>query len=193
MVSDNFANNDVHTHEHLSSSQRAVEEKKQRMVVLGIQSLNWYVHGGFMEKKKKHLNGIVRATERDDSSSQRFEIDRDKARQALKQLDQQIESQADEKPRTFVKTSSDVVRTSSGGSSSMDPFMFEEPPEMSGSFLTTTAFLLLAFTLFYNILFFTVIKPSMDGPESVPADTIIAMSDSELVQFPLSSSPKKNF
>ncbi|XP_013707753.2 uncharacterized protein LOC106411520 [Brassica napus] len=163
------------------------------MVVLGIQSLNWYVHGGFMEKKKKHLNGIVRATERDDSSSQRFEIDRDKARQALKQLDQQIESQADEKPRTFVKTSSDVVRTSSGGSSSMDPFMFEEPPEMSGSFLTTTAFLLLAFTLFYNILFFTVIKPSMDGPESVPADTIIAMSDSELVQFPLSSSPKKNF
>ncbi|CDY17628.1 BnaA06g34470D [Brassica napus] len=169
------------------------------MVVLGIQSLNWHVHGGFMEKKKKHLNGIVRATERDDSppssssSSQRFEIDRDKARQALKQLDQQIESQADEKPRTFVKTSSDVVRTSSGGSSSMDPFMFEEPPEMSGSFLTTTAFLLLAFTLFYNILFFTVIKPSMDGPESVPADTIIAMSDSELVQFPLSSSPKKNF
>ncbi|CAN7102333.1 unnamed protein product [Brassica rapa subsp. narinosa] len=175
------------------SGNRAVEEKKQRMVVLGIQSLNWYVHGGFMEKKKKHLNGIVRATERDDSSSQRFEIDRDKARQALKQLDQQIESQADEKPRTFVKTSSDVVRTSSGGSSSMDPFMFEEPPEMSGSFLTTTAFLLLAFTLFYNILFFTVIKPSMDGPESVPADTIIAMSDSELVQFPLSSSPKKNF
>uniref|UniRef100_M4E7U0 Transmembrane protein n=1 Tax=Brassica campestris TaxID=3711 RepID=M4E7U0_BRACM len=172
------------------------------MVVLAIQSLNWHVHGGFMEKKKKHLNGIVRATERDDSppsssssssSSQRFEIDRDKAREALKQLDQQIESQADEKPRTFVKTSSDVVRTSSGGSSSMDPFMFEEPPEMSGSFLTTTAFLLLAFTLFYNILFFTVIKPSMDGPESVPADTIIAMSDSELVQFPLSSSPKKNF
>nr|VDC68731.1 unnamed protein product [Brassica rapa] len=181
------------------SGNGAVEEKKQRMVVLGIQSLNWHVHGGFMEKKKKHLNGIVRATERDDSppssssSSQRFEIDRDKARQALKQLDQQIESQADEKPRTFVKTSSDVVRTSSGGSSSMDPFMFEEPPEMSGSFLTTTAFLLLAFTLFYNILFFTVIKPSMDGPESVPADTIIAMSDSELVQFPLSSSPKKNF
>ncbi|KAL0889474.1 hypothetical protein Bca101_013457 [Brassica carinata] len=162
------------------------------MVVLGIQSLHCHVHGGFMERKnKKHLMSIVRATERDDSSSQRFEIDRDKAREALKQLDQQIESQADEKPRTFVKTtSSDVVRTSSGGSS-MDPFMFEEPPEMSGSFLTTTAFLLLAFTLFYNILFFTVIKPSMDGPESVPEAKTVAMSDSELVQFPLSSFPEK--
>ncbi|KAJ0240480.1 Uncharacterized protein HA466_0221100 [Hirschfeldia incana] len=166
------------------------------MVVLGIQSLHWYVHGGFMEKKKnkKHLMSIVKATERDNSSSssssssQSFEIDRDKAREALKQLDQQIESQADEKPRTFVKTSSsDVVRTSSGGgSSSMDPFMFEEPPEMSGSFLTTTAFLLLAFTLFYNVLFFTVIKPSTDGPESVPEAKTEAMSDSELVQFPLS-------
>ncbi|KAF8117496.1 hypothetical protein N665_0009s0023 [Sinapis alba] len=166
------------------------------MVVLGIQSIHWYVHGRFMEKKKKkHLMSIVRSTERDDSSSsssQRFEIDRDKAREALKQLDQQIESQADEKPRTFVKTSSDVVRTSSG-SSSMDPFMFEEPPEMSGSFLTTTASLLFAFTLFYNILFFTVIKPSMDGPESVPEAKTEAMSDSELVQFPLSSFPEKTF
>lgn len=166
------------------------------MVVLGIQSLHWYVHGGFMEKKnKKHLMSIVKATESDDdsssSSAQRFEVDRDKAREALKQLDQQIESQADEKPRTFVKTSSEVVRTSSGGgSSSMDPFMFEEPPEMSGSFLTTTAFLLLAFTLFYNILFFTVIKPSMDGPESVPEAKTDAMSDSELIQFPLSSFPE---
>ncbi|CAH8363517.1 unnamed protein product [Eruca vesicaria subsp. sativa] len=163
------------------------------MVVSGIQSLHRYVHGGFMvkKKKKKHLMGIVRATEREDSSSsQSFEIDRDKAREALKQLDQQIESQADEKPRIIVKTSSDVARTSSGGSSSMDPFMFEEPPEMSGSFLTTTAFLLLGFTLFYNVLFFTVIKPSMDGPESVPADKTVAMSDSELVQFPLSSFPE---
>lgn len=173
----------------ISQSRRGKQQRKQRMVLLGIQSLHCHVHGGFMERKnKKHLMSTVRATERDDSSaSQRFEIDRDKAREALKQLDQQIESQADEKPRTFVKTtSSDVVRTSSGGSS-MDPFMFEEPPEMSGSFLTTTASLLLAFTLFYNILFFTVIKPSMDGPESVPADKRAAMSDSELVQFPLSS------
>ncbi|KAL0737428.1 hypothetical protein Bca4012_013638 [Brassica carinata] len=122
------------------------------MVVLGIQSLHCHVHGGFMERKnKKHLMSIVRATERDDSSSQRFEIDRDKAREALKQLDQQIESQADEKPRNFVKTtSSEVVRTSSG-----------------------------------------VIKPSMDGPESVPEAKTVAMSDSELVQFPLSSFPEK--
>lgn len=140
--------------------------------------------------KKRHMMRIVRATERDDSSSsQRFEIDRDKAREALKQLDQQIESQADEKkPRIFVKSSSDVVRDSSN-----DPIMFQEPPEISGSFLTTLAFVLLALTLFYNIFFIAVIKPSMDGPESVPEENRVAMSDSDIVQFPLSSFPEKTF
>ncbi|EOA25576.1 hypothetical protein CARUB_v10018923mg [Capsella rubella] len=156
------------------------------MVLLGFQTLNWYVHGGMMEKKRQLMH-IVQATERDDSSSsQRFQIDRDKAREALKQLDQQIESQADEKPRSIVKTSPDVVRTN-------DPIMFEEPPEMSGSFLTTSAFLLLALTLFYNILFITVIKPSMDGPESVPEENRLAMSDSDIVKFPLSSLPENTF
>lgn len=154
------------------------------MVLLGLQSLNWFLHGRIMEKKKRHLMVIVRATDRDDS--QRFQIDRDKAREALKQLDQQIESQADEKPRIISKTSSDVVRTN-------DPIMFEEPPEISGSFLTTSAFVLLALTLFYNILFITVIKPSMDGPESVPEENRVAMSDSDIVKFPLSSLPENTF
>ncbi|XP_010513917.1 PREDICTED: uncharacterized protein LOC104789947 [Camelina sativa] len=164
------------------------------MVLLGLQFLNWYVHGGIIDKKKKrHLKLIVQATERDDSSSsssssssQRFQIDRDKAREALKQLDQQIESQADEKPRIIIKTSPDVVTTN-------DPIIFEEPPEMSGSFLTTSAFVLLALTLFYNILFITVIKPSMDGPESVPEANIVAMSDSDIVKFPLSSLSANTF
>ncbi|KAL1201113.1 hypothetical protein V5N11_014510 [Cardamine amara subsp. amara] len=158
------------------------------MVVLGLQSLNWYVNGGITEKKKKkrHLMSVVQATERDDS----FQIDRDKAREALKQLDQQIESQADEKPRIIIKTSSsDVVRSNE----ELNPIMFEEPPEISGSFLTTTAFVLLALTLFYNILFITVIKPSMDGPESVPDENRVAMSDSDIVQFPLSSLPENTF
>lgn len=162
------------------------------MVVLVLQSLNWYVHGGIMKtKKKRHLMRIVQAIERDDSSSsssERFEIDRDKAREALKQLDQQLESQADEKPRIIIKTSSsDVVRTNN------DPIMFEEPPEISGSFLTSSAFVLLALTLFYNILFITVIKPSMDGPESVPEENSVAMSDSDIVKFPLSSLPENTF
>lgn len=154
------------------------------VLLLGLQSLNCYLHGGIMEKKKRHLMVIVRATDRDDS--QRFQIDRDKAREALKQLDQQIESQADEKPRIISKTSSDVVRTN-------DPIMFEEPPEISGSFLTTSAFVLLALTLFYNILFIAVIKPSMDGPESVPEENRVAMSDSDIVKFPLSSLPENTF
>ncbi|GKU94030.1 hypothetical protein SLEP1_g7570 [Rubroshorea leprosula] len=41
-------------------------------------------------------------------------------------------------------------------------------PEVSGSFLTYLAGGLLIFTVFYNILFYTVIKPGIDGQESPP-------------------------
>jgi len=42
--------------------------------------------------------------------------------------------------------------------------MKDENIEISGSFLAFTAFSLFAFSIFYNILFLTVIKPSIDGP-----------------------------
>jgi len=41
--------------------------------------------------------------------------------------------------------------------------MREETPEFSVSFLAYSAFALLIFTIFYNLLFITVIKPSIDG------------------------------
>lgn len=37
--------------------------------------------------------------------------------------------------------------------------------EISGTFLTYAASGLLLFTIFYNILFVTVIKPAIDGPD----------------------------
>lgn len=43
----------------------------------------------------------------------------------------------------------------------------ESTNDLEGSFLTTLAFGLLLFTIFYNILFSTVIKPAIDGPETV--------------------------
>ncbi|RVW85440.1 hypothetical protein CK203_039041 [Vitis vinifera] len=40
--------------------------------------------------------------------------------------------------------------------------MREEPVELSGSFLAYSALALLIFTIFYNVLFLTVIQPSID-------------------------------
>lgn len=52
---------------------------------------------------------------------------------------------------------------------SRDSFqMTEESKDLSGSFLNSLAFGLLLFTIFYNILFVTVIKPAVDGPDSIP-------------------------
>lgn len=48
----------------------------------------------------------------------------------------------------------------------------EEMPEYSPSFLAYLAFTLLIFTVFYNVLFITVIKPAIDGPEPA-ADTSV--------------------
>lgn len=47
----------------------------------------------------------------------------------------------------------------------------ENPLDISGSFLANTAVALLIFTIFYNVLFYSVIKPSVDGPDDAPAQS----------------------
>lgn len=65
----------------------------------------------------------------------------------------------------------------------------EETPEISGSFLYSAATVLLVFSIFYNVLFLTVIKPSIDGGKWV-----FATSDTEAGQETIlqqsSSSPE---
>lgn len=46
--------------------------------------------------------------------------------------------------------------------------MKEEEPVLTDSALIYGAFALFAFTILYNILFLTVIKPSIDIPDDVP-------------------------
>ncbi|GMH10306.1 hypothetical protein Nepgr_012147 [Nepenthes gracilis] len=75
-----------------------------------------------------------------------FEVDADKARQALDELDQQLESLSKK------QVPSPKIRASSLSSSLRDQ-MEEEIPDFSGSFLTYTAYALFAFTIFYNIFF----------------------------------------
>lgn len=49
----------------------------------------------------------------------------------------------------------------------------EEFPEISGSIWAYIVSFLFLFTIFYNIIFVTVIKPSIDGPEPVESKEII--------------------
>lgn len=49
----------------------------------------------------------------------------------------------------------------------------EASEEISGSFLTYTASFLLVFTILYNVIFATVIKPAVDGPETLRYTDII--------------------
>lgn len=44
----------------------------------------------------------------------------------------------------------------------------DDTPEVSVPFLTYLTVGLLIFSIFYNVLFYAVIKPSIDGPESAP-------------------------
>lgn len=48
----------------------------------------------------------------------------------------------------------------------------EEVEEFSGSFLAYTAGALFLLTILYNVLFYTVIKPSIDGVEEAPTKVV---------------------
>ncbi|KAL2940774.1 putative transcription-associated protein 1 [Bienertia sinuspersici] len=115
------------------------------------------------------FNGIIRTTRRrsnkyqwwissmDNRESSNYEVDSDKAKQALSELDQQFES------ISLKQANSPRIKGSSIGS--LKEQERNEPPDITGSFLGYTTFVLFLFSIFYNILFLTVIKPSIDGPD----------------------------
>ncbi|KAL2535807.1 uncharacterized protein Fot_17268 [Forsythia ovata] len=113
----------------------------------------------------KKSRRIVNAVEKDSE----FEVDPDKAREALKKLDEQIQSLSKK------QVVPPKIRASSLGRTSRQ--IKEETTDFSGSFLGYAAFALLVFTIFYNVIFLTVIKPSVDGPEPVLDTT--AMNEAE--------------
>ncbi|KAI3995406.1 hypothetical protein MKX01_025616 [Papaver californicum] len=98
-----------------------------------------------------------------------FELDRKKkAREALKQLDNQLQSLTTKKDTTQPPN---TRRVSSSPPNNLDSkadidrdMMRELPPEYSDSFFAYSAFALLFISVFYNVFFLTVIKPSIDGP-----------------------------
>ncbi|KAJ7959759.1 Protoheme IX farnesyltransferase [Quillaja saponaria] len=119
-------------------------------------------YGDVFHNKKKMINpsssyssySTIRAIKKD---SQQFEVDPEKAREALQKLDQQLQSLSNKQVSSPKIRASDVKLTREKMSEELDT-------EYSGSFLAYSAVALVLFTIFYNVLFYTVIKPSIDGP-----------------------------
>ncbi|KAE8682506.1 Calcium-dependent protein kinase 19 isoform 1 [Hibiscus syriacus] len=123
-------------------------------------------HGGsitcnFNAKKKTNLpsssSWIAHAVEKD---TEQFEVDPEKAKEALKNLDQQLQILSNKQVSTPKIRAADVKLTRDE--------MVEDRPEIPGSALAYLTVALLTFTIFYNVLFYSVIKPSIDGPEYDP-------------------------
>ncbi|XP_048228922.1 uncharacterized protein LOC125369795 [Ricinus communis] len=129
----------------------------------------WLTHGDVPLFKKTNTNQssssssssssscVVRALEKD---SQQYEIDQEKAREALQKLDQQLQDLSKKQVTPPKVKVSDVKITRDQ--------TIEEVPEMSGSFLAFFAAGLFLFTILYNLLYITVIDPSGDAPEPTP-------------------------
>ncbi|XP_028771478.1 uncharacterized protein LOC114728727 isoform X2 [Neltuma alba] len=100
--------------------------------------------------------------EKEDSEPQEYEIDKDKAREALQKLDQQLQSLSTKQVSSPKLRASDVkFEEAEKAKSSVNTR--EKEFEISDSFLGYTAVVLVLFTIFYNFLFYTVIAPSIDG------------------------------
>ncbi|KAK4441455.1 hypothetical protein Salat_0480400 [Sesamum alatum] len=111
--------------------------------------------------KKIRRNGSLNAVENDSG----FEVDPDKAREALRKLDEQLQSLSKKQV-----TPPKIRAVDLNQSRSVEK---EETSDFSGSLLAYIATGLLLFTIFYNVIFLTVIKPSIDGPEVVTSASMV--------------------
>ncbi|XP_051120675.1 uncharacterized protein LOC127244260 [Andrographis paniculata] len=100
-----------------------------------------------------------------------YEVDPEKAREALRQLDEQLQSLSKKqisspKIRAVDIEEGKIIGDKVKGESEEEGVnVIEEIPD---SLLWSVATGLILFTIFYNILFLTVIKPSIDGPPPPP-------------------------
>ncbi|CAI8596811.1 unnamed protein product [Vicia faba] len=101
------------------------------------------------------LSGIVHALNED---SKQYEIDPEKAKEALKELDQKIQSISNKQVSSPKLKVLDMKPTREEMTSENGKL------EISESFLGLLAGGLVLLTILYNVLFITVIKPSIDGP-----------------------------
>ncbi|XP_026431736.1 uncharacterized protein LOC113328951 [Papaver somniferum] len=144
----------------------------------------------FTKRRRKSLVFLkpVNAVENDSE----FEIDRKKkAQEALKQLDNQLQSLTTTTPPPNIRRVSSSRPSNLDSKADIDRDMMREPPpEYSDSFFGYSAFVLLFISVFYNILFLTVIKPSIDGP--APAAYTYVNTNQAVKEAPIDSPPIGN-
>ncbi|XP_062084045.1 uncharacterized protein LOC133790428 [Humulus lupulus] len=116
-----------------------------------------------------YSSGYIVCSLEKDQSQQHFEVDQEKAREALKKLDQQLQSLSQKQLRSPKIKASDVKLTRRV---EYEESEVEVVSEFSASFLASTAGLLFLLTIFYNIFFITVVKPSIDIPDQPPTTAI---------------------
>ncbi|TXG73293.1 hypothetical protein EZV62_001872 [Acer yangbiense] len=144
--------------------------------------------------KKRRKSYVGHAAEKE---SEQFEIDPDEARQALQKLDQQLKSLSQKQPTSpKIKAHEDVINRSFLADT-RDQRKEEMLDMLSGSFLSNTAIALVIFTIFYNVIFYAFIKPSIDGPDDIsepaPATTTPIESPKAAVLQSLSQTPEFPF
>nr|GEV50785.1 chromosome partition protein like [Tanacetum cinerariifolium] len=110
----------------------------------------------FLTKVKRGTSSQFFATRAAERESE-FEIDREKAREALRKLDQQLDVMSQ-------KQTNNVPKTKAANPYNVTDEAIKDVQD-TGSFLPLAFFALLVFTVVYNIVFIKVIKPSVDGPQ----------------------------
>ncbi|MED6183976.1 hypothetical protein PIB30_042923 [Stylosanthes scabra] len=142
----------------LSSVQQVLCFYKQPPLFGNLVHSSNHINGILLKNKRVISNPsnccIVQAVKED---SQQYEVDPDKAREALQKLDQEIQSLSN-KP-----ISSPKVRVSDMKISKEEVKEMDKKLEITDSLLASVAGGLVLLTIFYNTLFYTVIKPSIDG------------------------------
>ncbi|KAI3449971.1 hypothetical protein Pfo_006636 [Paulownia fortunei] len=161
-----------------ASSLFSINKQKDSIFLSGSTVLGVDEPLAFKKSRRNGNFGPLSAVEKDSG----FEVDPDKAREALRKLDEQLQS--------LSKKQVDPPKIRALDLNKASPRLTEETSEFSGSFLAYAASALLVFTIFYNIIFLTVIKPSIDGEEPVSATSIIKDTQEGASLKQLSTSPE---
>ncbi|KAJ3674840.1 hypothetical protein LUZ60_005456 [Juncus effusus] len=115
------------------------------------------------------------------SSERHTEVDGEKAREALRKLDQQIQSlsQTDDVPKKRIIPNPPTITEQELERELITRGVRGEMPEISDSYLAYTAIALVLLTIFNNFIFQSFVKPSVDGYEKVTKIERIPLTEPE--------------
>nr|GMC75512.1 adrenodoxin-like protein 2, mitochondrial isoform X1 [Ipomoea batatas] len=135
-----------------------------------------------LKKSRRRGQGPpLRAAEKDSD----YEVDPDKALEALRKLDEQLQSLAQKKP----DPPPPKIRASDVNGTPSRMTQVPEAKEITSSDLVNLAFVL---TILYNVFFLAVIKPAVDGPEDI-APEITSVLETQQDSSPFQGTANEHF